>query len=68
MIESFRYTGINLGGWIQGVGMNKKAFCVSSNCFCLKDNVKPAHWVGHSQLRSLDTDNFFKITPVVDEK
>ena len=33
-----------------------------------KDNVKPAHWVGHSQLRSLDTDNFFRRTPKFDEK
>ena len=39
---------------------------MSSNFF--KDNVKPAHWVGHSQLISLDTDNSFKITPDVDEK
>ena len=68
MIESFRYTGINLGGWIQGVGMNKKSFCVSSNSFFFKDNVETAHCVGHSQLRSLDTDDFFKRTPVVDEK
>ena len=30
-----------------------------------QDNVKPAHWVDHSQLRSLDTDDFLKITPVV---
>ena len=35
---------------------------------CSKNNVKPAHWVGHLQLRSLDTDYFFKRTPVVDEK
>ena len=31
----------------------------------IKDNVKSAHWVSHSQLRSLDTDNLFKMTPVV---
>ena len=36
--------------------------------FYFKDNVKPAHSVGHSQLRSLDTDNLFKITSSVDEK
>ena len=34
----------------------------------LKDNVKTAHWVGHYQLISLDTDDLFKITPAVDEK
>ena len=32
-----------------------------------KDNVKTAHGVSHSQLRSLDKDDFFKSTPVVDE-
>ena len=39
--------------------------CVFRKSF--KDNVKPAHWVGHSKLRSLDTDNIFKITPKFDE-
>ena len=34
----------------------------------IKDNVEPAHWVGHSQKRSLDTDDFFKRTSAVDEK
>ena len=49
--------------------MNKtNTFCVSSRITCFKDNVKTAHWVGRSQSRSLDTDDFFKITPVVDEK
>ena len=33
-----------------------------------KDNVKPAHWVSHLQLRSLDTYDFFKRTPRVYEK
>ena len=33
-----------------------------------KDNGKPAHWVGHSQLISLYTYDLFKITPVFDEK
>ena len=32
-----------------------------------KDNVKTAHWVVHQQFRSLDTYNFFKRTPVVDD-
>ena len=40
--------------------------CPLKNCF--KDNVKPAHWFGPSQLRSRDTDDFFKRTSVVDEK
>ena len=34
---------------------------------CVKDFVKPAHWVGHSKLRSLDIDDFFKRTPKFDE-
>ena len=41
--------------------------CLLKN-ICFKDKVKPVHWVGHSQLRSLDTDDFFKRTPVVDKK
>ena len=47
--------------------MNKtNPFCVFITF--LKDNVITAHWVDHSKLRSLDTDNFLKRTPVVDEK
>ena len=46
----------------------KNTFSVSSKKGCFKDNLKPAHWVDHSQLRYLDTDDLFKITPVVDEK
>ena len=47
--------------------MNKKIHfvCLLNKCFI--DNVKTAHWVGHSQLKSLDTDYFFKTTPVVDD-
>ena len=41
--------------------------CVFKNK-CFKDNVRTAHWVVHLQLRSLDTDNFFKRTPGVDNK
>ena len=33
----------------------------------IKGNYKPAHWVGHSKLRSLDIDDFFKITQKFDE-
>ena len=33
-----------------------------------KGKNKPAHWVGHSKLRSLDIYEFFKITPNFDEK
>ena len=40
--------------------------CVSSFKTHFKDNVKTAHWVGHSQLRSLDKYDLFKITSVVD--
>ena len=46
----------------------KNLFYVSSKNNCSKHNIKPAHWVGHSQLRSLDTDNFFRRTPKFDEK
>ena len=41
---------------------------MSSKTHCFEDNVKTAHWVGNSQLRSLDTDVFFKRTPGVYEK
>ena len=44
----------------------KNLFCVSSKT--IKDNSKPAHWVGHSKLRSLDIDELFKRTPKFDEK
>ena len=33
-----------------------------------KDNNKPAHWVGHSKLKSLDKNDFFKRTPNIYEK
>ena len=33
----------------------------------IKDNNKPAHWVGHSKLGSLDIYELFKITPNFDE-
>ena len=39
---------------------------IKNNCF--KDNNKPANWVSHSKLRSLDIYEFFKITPNFDEK
>ena len=48
--------------------MNEKIHFVRLMKKCLKDNVKTAHWVGRSQLRSLDTYDFLKITRVVDEK
>ena len=41
--------------------------CVFKN-ECFKDNNKPAHWVGHSKLRSLYIDELFKRTPNFDEK
>ena len=40
--------------------------CLQKKCF--KDNDKNTHWVGHSKLRSLDIDEFFKRTPNFDEK
>ena len=35
--------------------------CVFKKTY-FKDNDKTTHWVGHSRLRSLDMDEFFKIT------
>ena len=55
MIGNLIYPGINLGGWIQGDAMKKKSF------------FKTTHWVGHFQLRYLDTDDLFKIAPVFNE-
>ena len=40
---------------------------MSSKQFCLKYNIKTEHWVGYLQLRSRDTNAFFKMTPVVDD-
>ena len=40
-------------------------FCVFYK-YIFKDNVKSAHWVGLLYLISLDTDDFFKRTPVFD--
>ena len=34
----------------------------------IKDNNKTAHWVGHSKLRSVYIDEFFKKTPKIYEK
>ena len=45
----------------------KNSFSVSSKIICFKDKDKPAHWVGHSKFRSLDINDFFKITPKFDE-
>ena len=44
----------------------KYILCVFKK-ICFKDINKPAHWVGHSKLRSLDMDDLFKITPRFDE-
>ena len=45
----------------------KSILCVFKNK-CFKDNNKPAHWVCHSKLISLDINEFFKIIPKFDEK
>ena len=45
----------------------KNQFCVFFKK-CYRDNVKPAHWVGHSKLKSFYTDDFFKRTPNFDGK
>ena len=67
MVGNFRYTGINLCGWIQEVVMNGKIHFVCFLKKLFKYNVKTEYCVGHLQLRSLDTDVFFKMTPVFDD-
>ena len=52
---------------IQGVMMKNNPFFVSSKKG-FKDNNKPAHWISHSKLRSLDIDELFQLTPKFDEK
>ena len=47
--------------------LKKNLFSVSSKK-TVKDNNKPAHWVVHSKLISLEIDEFFKITPNFDLK
>ena len=47
---------------------SKNPFCVSSKKSWFKDNNKPAHWLGHSKLISLEIDELFKITPNFYEK
>ena len=47
--------------------MKENLFYVYSKEICLKDNDKPAHWVRRSKLRSMDIDDFFKITTQFDE-
>ena len=38
----------------------KNSFFVSSKKYCLSNNNKIAHWVGHSKLKHLYTDDFSK--------
>ena len=40
-------------------------FCVSSKIFCLEDNNKTTHWVGHSKLKPHDIEDTFKINKVI---
>ena len=42
-------------------------FCVYSNKFCLKDNNKTVHWVGHSKLKPLYLEYFYKIIIIINE-
>ena len=35
-------------------------YCVTYKKFYMKDNNKTAHWFGHTKLKPLDTDDFFK--------
>ena len=40
--------------------MKEKIYFVCLQKICFKDNDKPAHWVDHSKLISLDMDELFK--------
>ena len=42
-------------------------FCVSSKKFCLKDNNKTEHWVGHSKLKPMYIEYCFKIKNIINE-
>ena len=47
--------------------MKEKSILCVLNKIGFKDNDKPAHWVSHSKLGSLDIYELFKITPNFDE-
>ena len=54
--------------WVNPMSHNERKIylvCLQKNCF--KHNNKPAHWVVHSKLISLNIDEFFKITQKFDE-
>ena len=40
--------------------MNENTFCVSFKNFYMKDNIKNAHWVGNTKLKTLYTYGCFK--------
>ena len=42
--------------------------CESSKRICLEDNNKTAHWVGHSELKPLDTMIFLKKNSLITYK
>ena len=48
--------------------MKEKIHFVCPQKNVLKDKNKPAHWVNHSKLTSLNIDEYFKRTPQSDEK
>ena len=54
------------------MGESKESWWKKKSILCVfnffKDNNKPAHCAGHSNLRSLDIYEFFKRTPKFDEK
>ena len=51
-----------MGEYKESWKKKESIFCVFKNNL-KKDNVKLAHWGGHSKLRSLHIDDFFKRTP-----
>ena len=48
--------------------MKEKIHFVCPQKNVLKDKNKPAHWVNHQKLTSLNIDEYFKRTPQFDEK
>ena len=45
----------------------RKLFCVYSKKFCLEDNSKTAHQVGHLKLKPVDLEDFYKIKNIINE-
>ena len=61
MTGNFRFTGINLSGWIQETIMNEQIHLVRLlEKIYMKDDNETAHWICHAKLKLLDTDDLSK--------